>query len=64
MEELFHIKKKGKRWAIIRNEDKVVVGYSDYKAKALRSIGYRTEAVMKNIKANNKKGNRKIIKIL
>lgn len=64
MDELFHIKKRGKKWDIIRNEDGVVVGTSDYKARALRSIGYRTEAVMKKAKAEKRHGTRKIIKIL
>ena len=64
MEELFHVKKKGNKWAIVRNEDNVVVGVSDYKARALRSAGYRTEAVMKKIKQEKKHGIRKIIKIL
>lgn len=64
MEELFHLKKRGKKWDIIRNEDGVVVGTSDYKARALRSIGYRTEAIMKKIKNEKRHGNRKVIKVL
>ena len=64
MESFFHIKKKGKRWAIVRNEDNVVVGISDYKARALRSIGYRDDAINKSIRAEKRQGNRKIIKVL
>ena len=43
----YHVAKKGKRYAIVRDEDKKVVGTSDTKKKALRSIGYRMEAHMK-----------------
>lgn len=64
MDEYFHLKKRGKKWDIVRNEDGVVVGTSDYKARALRSIGYRTEAIMKKIKQEKRHGIRKIIKIL
>lgn len=52
----YHIKKKRKKYLIIRDEDNVVVGKSDSKAKAKRSIGYRMETVAKkeNIKSKNK----------
>lgn len=43
----YHIKKVGKKFQIIRDADNVVVGTSDRKAKALRSIGYRMEAESK-----------------
>jgi hypothetical protein len=43
----YHIKKVGKKFKIIRDEDNVVVGTSDSKAKAQRSIGYRMEAIAK-----------------
>ena len=43
----YQIKKAGKKFKIIRDEDGVVVGTSDSKAKALRSIGYREEAHVK-----------------
>lgn len=46
--KLFIIKKKGttgKKWLIIRTEDKKIVGRSDKRAKAMRSIGYRMEAI-------------------
>lgn len=33
----YHLKKKGKKYQIVRDEDKVVVGTSDSKAKAERS---------------------------
>lgn len=55
----YHIRKKGKKYLIIRDEDNVVVGKSDSKAKAMRSIGYRMQAVAKNEKIKSK-----IIKVL
>lgn len=64
MDELFKLKKRGKKWDIVRTEDNVVVGTSDFKARALRSIGYRVEAVMKKMKQEKKHGIRKVIKIL
>lgn len=50
----YHLKKKGKKYLIIRNEDNVVVGKSDSKAKAMRSIGYRMQAVEKKEKIKSK----------
>lgn len=47
----YHTKKVGKKTAIVRDEDGVVVGKSDTKKKALRSIGYREDALRK--KAQN-----------
>lgn len=41
------IKKKGKKYQIVNKETGKVVGTSDSKAKAGRSIGYRMEAEMK-----------------
>ena len=44
----YHIKidnRKNKKYLIVRDEDGVVVGSSDKRAKAERSIGYRMEAV-------------------
>lgn len=57
----YHVAKKGKRYAIVRDEDKKVVGTSDTKKKALRSIGYRMEAHMKS---ENKGAMKKPIKAL
>lgn len=50
----YHIKKKGKKYLIIRDEDNIVVGKSDSKAKAKRSIGYRMEAVAKKEEIKSK----------
>lgn len=41
----YHIEKNGKKFDIVRDEDGIVVGTSDTKAKAQRSIGYRMKAV-------------------
>jgi hypothetical protein len=46
-DELFHVKKSGKKFLIVRNEDGVTLGKSKFKARAERSIGYRTKAVIK-----------------
>ena len=51
----YHIKKKGKKYQIVRDEDNVVVGTSDSKAKAQRSIGYRMEAIAEKEKKEGKK---------
>jgi len=48
----YHLKKKGKKYQIIRDEDNVVVGTSDTKEKAQRSIGYRMEAIKKTEQVN------------
>lgn len=56
----YHLKKKGKKYQIVRDEDKVVVGTSDSKAKAERSIGYRMEAIMKKEKQESKKKEKKM----
>lgn len=58
----YHIKKKGKKYQIVRDEDNVVVGTSDSKAKAQRSIGYRMEAIMKKEKQEAKKGKKLTMK--
>lgn len=60
----YHLKKVGKKFKIVRDEDGVVVGASDTKAKAMRSIGYREEANMKKEKLTRKHGNRKVVKVL
>ena len=44
----YHIKtdnRKKKRFLIVRDEDGVVVGSSEYRAKAERSISYRIDAM-------------------
>jgi len=46
----YHIRKAGSKYLIVRNEDKKVVGRSDSRAKAERSIGYRMDAEAKNPK--------------
>jgi len=48
----YHLKKKGKKFQIIRDEDNIVVGTSDTKEKAQRSIGYRMEAIKKTEQVN------------
>jgi hypothetical protein len=48
----YHLKKKNKEWQIVRDEDNVVVGVSNTKEKALRSIGYRMEAIKQNERIN------------
>lgn len=60
----YHIKKQGKKFKIVRDEDGVVVGTSDSKAKALRSIGYREDAIMRKERMSKKHGTKKVIKIL
>lgn len=60
----YHVKKVGKKFKIIRDEDGVVVGTSDSKAKALRSIGYREDAIRKKEKMTKKQGTRKVVKVL
>lgn len=64
MDSYFHLKKKGKKWQIIRNEDNVVVGTSLFKARAERSIGYRMDAIMQKEKSLKKHGLKKSIKVL
>lgn len=56
----YHIKKKGKKYQIVRDEDNVVVGTSDSKAKAQRSIGYRMEAIKEKEKMEAKKKGKKM----
>ena len=51
----YHTKKVGKKIAIVRDQDGVVVGKSDTKAKALRSIGYREDANIRKAKQGNAK---------
>lgn len=51
----FHVKKFRGKFQIVRDEDNVVVGTSRFKARALRSIGYREAAVLKSIRKNKKK---------
>jgi hypothetical protein len=48
-------KSKWKKWLIIRGDTKETVASSDTRAKALRSIGYREEAL---------KEDKKVIKVL
>lgn len=60
----YHVKKAGKKFKIIRDEDNVVVGTSESKAKALRSAGYREEAIYKKEKMTKKQGTRKVVKVL
>lgn len=60
----YHLKKVGKKFKIIRDEDGVVVGTSLSKAKALRSIGYREDAIRKKERATKNHGTRKVVKVL
>lgn len=48
----YKVKKQGKKWLIIKVDGNIIVGRSDTKAKALRSIGYREEAEAKKKTGN------------
>lgn len=62
----YHIKtdkRKKKPFLIVRDEDGVVVGSSDKKSKAQRSIGYRNEALKSNKEVGIDEKVRKALKL-